>query len=73
MRKGQKIRLRASSRAALEWRIPREAVGTVICGYRLFDGSPRAVERVDVRFDPDPIVWGAPAAEFDEIQEPPNS
>ena len=73
MKTGQTIRLRHSARAALEWRIPSEAVGTVICRYQVFAGSPRAAELLDVEFNLDPklIVWGAPAAEFEEIVESP--
>ena len=71
MKTGQKIRLRSSSRGGLEWRIPRESVGTVICCYQVFAGSPRASDRVDVQFNPETIVWGAPAREFEEIPELP--
>jgi hypothetical protein len=71
MKTGQKIRLRSSSRGGLEWRIPRESVGTVICCYQVFAGSPRASDRVDVQFNPETIVWGAPAREFEEIPEFP--
>ena len=52
------IRLRPSSRGALEWRISAETVGTVICRYQVHSGSPRAAERVDVQFNPKTIVWG---------------
>ena len=71
MKTGQKIRLRSSSRGGLEWRIPRESVGTVICCYQVFAGSPRASDRVDVQFNPETIVWGAPAREFEETPELP--
>ena len=67
MNKGQMIRLRPSSRAGLEWRIPREAVGTVLCRYRIYAGSPRATELIDVRFNAETVIWGAPAAEFEEV------
>jgi hypothetical protein len=73
VRSGQRIRLRASSRAASEWKIPPEAEGTVICHYRILAGSSGASDRLDVRFSPKTVIWGAPAAEFEvigEISEP---
>jgi hypothetical protein len=42
-------------------------VGTVICRYQVYAGSPREAEKVDVKFNPETIVWGAPATEFEEI------
>jgi hypothetical protein len=46
--------------------------GTVICRYQVHAGSPRAVERVEVQFNPETIGWGAPATEFEEIAELPS-
>ena len=73
MRTGQKIRLKASSRAAGALRISHEAEGTVICLYRALAGRPGASERVDVRFGPKTVLWGAPVTEFEEIAETPRS
>jgi hypothetical protein len=73
MKKGQQIRLKPSSRAAQEWNLPHGAEGTVICHYRLFSGSPSASERLDVRFSPRMVVWGAPATEFEVIGEAPEA
>jgi hypothetical protein len=69
MRKGQRIRLRRSSPAALEWGVPASAEGTVLCEYRLFRDCTGACERVDVYFSSKIIIWGAPAREFEPISE----
>jgi hypothetical protein len=71
--KGQQIRLKYSSRAAQEWNVPVGAEGTVICRYRLFAGRPTESDRLDVRFTPRTIIWGAPATEFEVIEERPNA
>lgn len=73
MRKGQRIRLRLSSRAAQEWNVPLGAEGIVICHYRLFAGAPGASDRIDVRFSPRTVVWGAPATEFEVIADNPQT
>ena len=69
MRKGERIRLRRASPAAAEWSVPEEAEATVICHYRVFAGRPGAAERLDVRFGPRRVIWGAPASEFEVIGE----
>ena len=66
---GQKVRVRPSSPAARDWQIPRDAEGTVICQYRLLRGGPSVADRVDVRFSPKLVVWGAPSCEFETIGE----
>ncbi len=71
LRKGERIRLRRASPAAAEWQVPDEAEGTVICHYRVFAGPRDAAERLDVRFGPRRVVWGAPATEFEIIGENP--
>lgn len=70
MRKGQRIRLRASDRAARDWGVAVGAEGVVICQYRLLAGGPDSGECVDVKFDPGTIVWGAPIAAFEVVGEP---
>ncbi len=72
MRKGQRIRLRASPRAARDWGVVVGAEGTVICQYKLMT---RLNEKdcVDVRFGAGTIVWGAPTAAFEEIGEIPQA
>jgi hypothetical protein len=69
MQKGERIRLRPASPGAREWRVPLEAEGTVLCRYRVFAGRPGASDRMDVCFSPETVIWGAPAAEFEPVQE----
>ena len=72
MRKGERIQLRPASPGAREWRLPREAEGTVLCHYRVFAGRPGASDRMDVCFSPKTVIWGAPATEFEPIAESPD-
>jgi hypothetical protein len=67
MNVGQKVRVRPASRVARDWKIPRDAQGTVICKYRLLKESQAAPDRLDVRFSPRIVVWGAPEEAFEEI------
>ncbi len=69
MVKGQKVRLRASPRAARDWGVAVGAEGAVLCQYRLAKLNQR--ECIDVKFDADTIVWGAPAAAFEEVADVP--
>ena len=69
MNPGQKVICRPSSRVAREWQIPREAFGTLICRYRILRENSAKPDRMDVRFDGRLIVWGAPAIEFEAIDE----
>jgi len=73
MQKGERIRLRPASPAAREWRLPHEAEGTVLCHYRVFAGRPGALDRMDVCFSPETVIWGAPAAEFEPVPEGPEA
>jgi hypothetical protein len=73
MRKGERIRLRPASPGAREWRLPREAEGTVLCHYRVFAGRPGASDRMDVCFSPETVIWGAPATEFEPVAESPDA
>jgi hypothetical protein len=66
---GQRIRLRRSSRLASEFDIPQEAEGTLICEYRVLARNFVTPDRLDVRFGPQLVVWGAPATEFEEVAE----
>ena len=66
-----KIRLKPTSPAAREWQVPPGAEGTVLCRYRILAARPLAPERIDVRFGPRLVVWGAPAAEFEEVAAAP--
>lgn len=67
MKKGQRIRLRPSVRAAQDWGITNDAEGVVLCRYVALSGPASGAERVDVKFGPQTIVWGAPANAFVEI------
>lgn len=66
-----RIRLKPSSPAAREWQVPPGAEGTVLCRYKILSARPLAPDRIDVRFGPRLVVWGAPAAEFEDIAGPP--
>ena len=70
MRNEPRIRLKSSSPAAREWQVPPGAEGTVLCRYRILSPRPLAPERVDVRFGPRVVIWGAPAAEFEDVAPP---
>ena len=66
LRKGQRLRPLHPARAEREWGLAADAVGTVLCCYRvLIDHS----DRVDVKFSSGATIWGAPAAEFAVIAE----
>jgi hypothetical protein len=69
MQKGQRIRLRASDRAARDWGVSVGAEGVVICQYELLAAGIAARECVDVKFGADTIVWGAPVAAFEIVNE----
>ena len=69
MKKGQRIRLRASARAARDWGVSVGAEGVVICQYELLAAGLTARECVDVKFSAGTIVWGAPVAAFEIIGE----
>jgi hypothetical protein len=73
MQKGERIRLRAASPGAREWRLPHEAEGTVLCHYRVFAGKPGASDRMDVYFSSETVIWGAPATEFEPVAEEPEA
>jgi hypothetical protein len=64
LHKGQRLRPIHPAVAEREWGVAGDAVGTVICAYRVTYERLGAVDRVDVRFGPKQIVWGAPATEF---------
>ncbi len=73
MQNEQRIRLKPSSPAAREWNVAPGAEGTVICRYRILAAKSEAADRLDVRFGPQQVVWGAPAAEFETINPTPPS
>jgi hypothetical protein len=65
---GQRIRLRPQSRLAREWNIPPDTEGTLICRYQIL-ARDLAPDRLDVRFNARLVVWGAPAVEFEAIED----
>ena len=66
---GQKVRVRPQSGVAHDWEIPCEALGTVICRYRLLRADLQAPDRLDVRFSADLVVWGASEEAFEVIAQ----
>ena len=68
MHAGQKVRFKAASPLSLQLKIPREAQGAVLCRYRLLRGETEA-HRLDVRFGPQLVVWGAPDDQFETVDD----
>jgi hypothetical protein len=68
METGQKVRFKEASPLSLELKIPRGAQGAVLCRYRLLRGENKA-HRLDVRFGPQLVVWGAPDDQFETVEE----
>jgi hypothetical protein len=50
--------------AEREWGVRGDAVGAVLCCYRVLADATAAADRVDVKFPSGHTIWGAPAAEF---------
>ena len=63
----EKVRFKAASPLSRKLNIPRDAQGNVICRYRLLRGSHG--ERLDVRFGPHLVVWGAPDDQFEKVED----
>ncbi len=68
---GQRVRVKATSQLALSWNVSPEALGTVLCRYKMLTRLSNQPERVDVRFDDQFVAWGCPADEFEAIVESP--
>jgi hypothetical protein len=68
MHAGCKVRLKPNSPLGSQLKIPREAQGAVLCRYRLLRGGA-AAHRLDVRFGPELVVWGAPDDQFETVEE----
>ncbi len=69
LRKGQRLRPLHPQLAEREWGVAGDAVGTVLCCYRVLIDRSGASDRVDVEFGPGHKVWGAPAEEFAVVSE----
>jgi hypothetical protein len=65
--KKQKVRFRPDSPVAHWLDIPTDAIGTVICRYRVLREGEAAPDRLDVRFGPKQVAWGVPEKEFEVI------
>lgn len=64
LHKGQRLRPLHPALAEREWGVAGDAVGTVLCCYRVLIDRSGAVDRVDVKFGSGLTIWGAPAKEF---------
>jgi hypothetical protein len=69
MRAGQKVRLKSASPLKQRLNLPPGAQGAVLCAYRLLRSADLEPHRVDVRFGPELVVWGAPDDQFEAIEE----
>lgn len=68
MRAGQKVRLKPTSPLKQRLNLPSEALGAVLCSYQLLRGVDGA-RRLDVRFAPGLVVWGAPDDQFEAVED----
>lgn len=66
---GQKVRLKAASPLLRRLNIPPNALGAVLCSYQLLRRVGAATRRLDVRFGPGLIVWGAPDDQFEAVED----
>ncbi len=66
-----KNRPTGSLQAHLGRKIPHDAQGTVMFSYRLLASNRAAPDRLDVRFTPQLVIWGAAAEDFEEIRDIP--
>ena len=66
----QKVRFRSGSQVPRWLAISPDAVGTVICRYRIPRDGEALPDRLDVRFGERLFAWGVPEKEFELI---PNS
>lgn len=71
MKAGQTVQLKADARTAQHAAIPPDAVGTVLCSYRLLQRFPRHPDRVDVDFKDYGVLWGEASDIFEIKSEAP--
>lgn len=69
MQAGQKVRFKAASPLLQRLSLPPDAQGAVLCAYQLLRGAGTDSRRVDVRFGPGLIVWGAPDDQFETVED----
>ena len=68
--KGQRLRPIHPDLAECEWGLRGDAVGALLCSYRVLT-DPSGADRVDVQFASGATVWGAPADEFEIVADTP--
>ena len=69
LQKGQRLRPLHPALAEREWGVAGDAVGTVLCCYRVLVDRVAGCDRIDIVFNSGHTVWGAPAAEFAPVAE----
>ena len=68
MNAGEKVRFKATAPPSERLNIPHDALGAVMCRYRVLRGAT-ALHRLDVRFGPHLVVWGAPESLFEKAED----
>jgi hypothetical protein len=69
LRKGQCLKPLHAADANREWGVSSDAVGAVLCSYRVLLDRSHLADRVDVLFDDGHTIWGAPACVFTLVEE----
>jgi hypothetical protein len=69
----ERVRIKPSSAIGRDWQLPPDAEGTVICRYRLTTRCATRVERLDVKFAGERMIWGGPADEFEVVSAQPQT
>ena len=69
LRKGQRLKPVHPALAEREWGVAGDAVGNVLCSYRVLIDRSGAADRVDITFESGRTIWGVPAAEFAVVSE----
>ncbi len=69
MKTGQIVRFRLDNRVSELASIPREALGTVVCAYRVLANQTCKAERIDVDFKSYGILWAQPADAFEPLPD----
>ena len=67
MMNGQKVRIRPASPLARAFNLAPDILGTVICAYSARARGRVEIERVDVRFANNEMVWGGAADQFEIV------
>jgi hypothetical protein len=67
MNEKKKVRIRSDSPLRRRLSLPDDAVGTVVCQYRVLRESEADPNRMDVRFDDQHVIWGVPEKEFEVL------